>query len=164
MNTNLTNKTNYRSLHEKLVAEDVDVVARVDEEDGETVGIADGALLLGAGEPFKDVEVASVGGDGDEKATTDEGSGVADQRFRKEGTAADRLLVVGDAESVEEFVHEADVVVPFVAETFVAVVEVEHGEAAMIEAAEIACPDEFFFAFLAEIDAVAYVAVGGGVD
>ena len=77
------------------------------------MGIADGALFLSAGKPFDDVEVASVGSDGDEEAAADLGSGVADQCFGEEGVAADGLLVVGDPKTVEEFIHEANIVVPF---------------------------------------------------
>ena len=61
-----------------LVAEDVDVVAGIDEEDGKVVGAADGAAFLGAGKPFDDVEVAGISGDGDEEAAADVGGGVAD--------------------------------------------------------------------------------------
>ena len=61
-----------------LVAEDIDVVAGIDEEDGKVVGVADGAAFLGAGKPLDDVEVAGVGGDGDEEAAADVGGGVAD--------------------------------------------------------------------------------------
>ena len=127
------------------------------------MGVADGAPLLGAGKPLDDVEVAGVGGDGDEEPATDVGCSVADQRFGEECPTTDRLLVVGDTEAVEELVHEEHVVVPFGAETFVAVVEVEHRKTAVVEAAEVACPDELFFAFLAEVDAVADMSVCGWV-
>lgn len=66
-----------------LVAEDIDVVAGIDEEDGETVGITDGALLLGAGKPLDDVEIAGVGSNGDEESASDEGSSVADKGLGK---------------------------------------------------------------------------------
>lgn len=46
-----------------LVAEDIDVVAWIDEEYGQPVRIAYDALFLSAGKPFEDVEVAGVGGD-----------------------------------------------------------------------------------------------------
>ena len=76
---------------------------------------------------------------------------------------ANGLLVVGNPKTVEEFVHETNIVVPFGVQPFVGIVEVEHGEAAMVEAAEIACPNEFFLALLAEVDAIAYMGVDGGV-
>ena len=79
-----------------LVAEDIDVVAGVDEEDGEAVGITDGALLLGAGKPLDDVEVAGVGGDRNEESASDEGCGVADKGLGKEGTALDSVLLITD--------------------------------------------------------------------
>lgn len=72
-------------------------------------------------------------------------------------------MVVGDTKSFEKFVHEEDVVVPFGTQAIVAVVVVEHGEAAVVETAEIAGPDEFFFALFAEVDAVADMAVYRGV-
>ena len=53
---------------EELVAKDVDVVAWIDEEYGQEVGVANGAVFLDAGEPFEDVAVAAVGGDRDEKS------------------------------------------------------------------------------------------------
>ena len=53
---------------EELVAKDVDVVARIDEENGQEVGVANGAVFLDTGEPFEDVAVAAVGGDRDEKS------------------------------------------------------------------------------------------------
>lgn len=66
-----------------LVAEDIDVVAGIDEEDGEAVGITDCALLLGASKPLDDVEIAGVGSNGDEESASDEGSGVADKGLGK---------------------------------------------------------------------------------
>ena len=52
----------------RLVAEDVDVVAGIDIEDGHLLGVADGALLLHTGHPCQHVEVAGISGDGDEEA------------------------------------------------------------------------------------------------
>ena len=53
-----------------LVAEDVDVVAGIDEEYGKLMGVADGAVFLHTGEPLNDIEVAGVGGDGDEESAS----------------------------------------------------------------------------------------------
>ena len=147
---------------EGLVAEDVDVVAGVDVEDGEGSGVADGAVFVYTGHPFEDVEVAGVGGDGDEQVAPYFGGGAADDGFGEHGAAFDLAGGVGDVEPLEEFVHEADVVVPLGAEVFVGVVEVEHGEEAVVEACKVAGPDEFVFAFFAEVYAEGHVAVGVG--
>lgn len=64
-----------------LVAEDVDVVARVDEKDGQPVGVAHGAVFLNAGKPFHYVAAACVGGDGDEQVVSFLGSGAAYKGF-----------------------------------------------------------------------------------
>ena len=99
---------------EELVAKDVDVVAWIDEEYGQEVGVANGAVFLDAGEPFEDVAVAAVGGDRDEESATCFGSSTANGSFGVDGFAVDGYGVVGDIESGKEFVHEEDVVVPFV--------------------------------------------------
>ena len=96
-----------------LIAEDINVVAGVDEEDGQTVGVADGAVFLHAGKPFHYVAAACVGGDGDEESVSRQGCSAADDGFGEEGSAFYGVAVVGDAEVAEEFVHEQDVVAPF---------------------------------------------------
>ena len=64
-----------------LVAEDVDVVAGIDEEDGQPVGVAHGAVFLHAGKPLYHVAAACVGGDGDEQVVSFLGSGAAYKGF-----------------------------------------------------------------------------------
>ena len=120
-----------------LVAEDVDVVARVDKQDGQPVGVAHGAVFLHSGKPFHYIAAAGVGGDGDEQSVSRLGSGGAYKGFGEEGAAFYREAVVGDAEVAEEFVHEEDVVAPFFVQAGVAVAEVEHVEAAVVEAGKV---------------------------
>lgn len=50
----------------KLIAEDVEVVALVKEEDGEVGGGFDEAEFGGSGEEVSEVSVATVGDEGDE--------------------------------------------------------------------------------------------------
>lgn len=69
-----------------LVAEDVDVVARVDIHDGQGIGIADGSVFLHTGEPFNDIAIAGVGGDGDKESTSSFGSGAAGDCFGEKGS------------------------------------------------------------------------------
>ena len=100
------------------VAEDVDVVAGVEVEHGEPVCVGNGAPFGGAEEPFDDVEVARVGGDGDEQSAAAVGCRLADDGLGVEGAAGDALHLAGDADVAEELLHKPHVVLPFGTEAF----------------------------------------------
>lgn len=97
-----------------LVAKNVYVVARIDEEDGQEVGVADNAIFLSTDEPFDNIAAAGVGGYGDEEGAMGFGGSIADDSFGEKGTSLDGMGGIGDVEASKKLVHEKDVVVPFV--------------------------------------------------
>ena len=132
------------------VAEDIDVVAGVEEEDGEAGGVDDGAVLLGTEKVFH--KVLLLGGDRHEEV--DVGSMVLEDGAVGIGAGAgDGAFLVGNGESLVEFAQKLEVGATFVAESLVLVVVVHGYEGAAAEAGEIAGPHKLLLAGFAVVHA-----------